>query len=369
MASATSLGSSGNPVTSCEICPGSRANVSARHSQSTVGQVTSSTDRLLLSNPSCCAKIGTWRAAASISIRSRSVVVLSMLGPNSLRHLTTVFSRDTSLVTRFSCLNRLSYQSAIQAYVTTYTHQLKLLLVRCRILPACFPLHRSRCLLQQFFSPQLFDCISSHILLPNRKRSTVCLERRFVRSWAPSIWQWSTFDSFLSASPKLQQVLQKLIVCGLPSLSTKMHAASKNLQLPLLHLLSHLTLRDSIHTAEFLTAYGTKPNFLQVLVFTRTPASQQILSVSLLSSSSANLQQSFPRNAFIVTLLAQIDCVSSSSFFCHSGRKLEELETLLSEFLVEHVQSPLWPTGCAQSKAEFLNFLLTKFFSPCSPEA
>ena len=59
--------------------------------------------------------------------------------------------------------------------------------------------------------------------------------------------------------------------------------------------------------------------------------------------------------------------MSCSSFFRRKSRKLEQLEALLSAFIVVHVEGPLRLTDCARNKAELLSFFLTKFLKPLLP--
>ena len=56
---------------------------------------------------------------------------------------------------------------------------------------------------------------------------------------------------------------------------------------------------------------------------------------------------------FLVTLLAQIDRTSCSSF-CHNGRKLVELEALFSTLVVAHLEGPTRLTGCTQDEPQLL---------------
>ena len=65
----------------------------------------------------------------------------------------------------------------------------------------------------------------------------------------------------------------------------------------------------------------------------------------------------------IVTLLAQVDRMSCSSFFCHNGRKLVELEALFSALVVAHVQGRARLTDCTRGGAQLLHLFFVSISS------
>ena len=125
-----------------------------------------------------------------------------------------------------------------------WTLDAEFLLAWWLILPAAdgLQLHRFSCLFQHILcSPHFQDVNRSHILLmkpsdpkaaDSLPRETLCLIISFQTAMA-------NFVSPLSVSLWSWQFPQRLIVCGLPSSSTKMAARSLNLKPSSLHLLSH----------------------------------------------------------------------------------------------------------------------------------